>query len=301
MIIGIDHGYGYIKTKNRTFLAGVAKLSTQPPILKNIIKYQDEYYQTGIAMEGIMQDKTVNENYYIGTLAAIAEELKIHHITKADISLAFGLPLTRFGAEKDAFSKYLTKNRDIEYSYEDTAYKVRIMDDVYIYPQGYAAVAPKLESIKGSCYLVDIGTATTDILPIYSDHRIDLNKARSLQWGTNECIARINEEISRQMSSELTVNQILDVMSGNDAMLPEKVMNIIREQIELFCNSTLNLLRQNKVNYEMTQTIFMGGGGILLKEYCRTLDDIKSISYITNIKANATGYETLARASKQRN
>lgn len=39
----------------------------------------------------------------------MAKELKIRGKNSADVFLSVGLPLTRFGAEKDNFIKYLSK------------------------------------------------------------------------------------------------------------------------------------------------------------------------------------------------
>ena len=83
MIIGIDHGYGFTKTSNSIFASGVAKFKEQPPVTANIVQYNNMYYQIGVAPDGLTTDKTANEDYYILTLAAIAEELK-----RCNISLA---------------------------------------------------------------------------------------------------------------------------------------------------------------------------------------------------------------------
>ena len=296
-IIGIDHGFGFTKTKNSTFQSGVAKLSSEPPIKENIVYYNGKYYQVGVSPEGIVSDKTATEDYYILTLAAIAEELKQNHIISSEVTLAVGIPLTRYGAEKDAFKKYLSQNEKVTYLYEGKEYHINIDPDVFIYPQGYAAILPKLNAIKGSSFLVDIGTGTTEILPISGDKRIDLSKARSMQWGVSDAIAAVNEEISRQYGTTLLTDQILDVMLMRETTISPAIADIITGCIKGFCDDTLKLLRQNKVNYEITQTFFMGGGAGLLKKYGAGLNENSCIHFIDDIRVNAIGYEILAAAS----
>ena len=46
----------------------------------------------------------------------------------------------RFGAERNNFIKYLTKNKRVDFRYENEAYHIEI-DDVAVFPQCYAAVA----------------------------------------------------------------------------------------------------------------------------------------------------------------
>ena len=300
MVIGIDHGYGYIKTRNAVFSAGVAKLNTLPPIKENIVKYGDTYYQVGVTPDGIAGDKTVNEDYYILTLAAIAEEMKARNPTacNANVKLAVGIPLMRYGAEKDDLVNYLRQNEHVLYTYEDKQYNVRINPDMYVYPQGFAAIAAKLNEVKGTSYLVDIGTATTEILPINSEHRIDLKRAYTSQWGTSDCIAMINEEVSREYRTELSTEQIIDIMLNRDVVIPAKIKELSVRKIKDFCAETYALLRQKKVNYDVTQTFIMGGGAGLLNRYADEQPEM--VKYITDIKANVIGYELLAKASEKK-
>ena len=56
MIIGIDAGYGYVKTKNTSFPSGVAHLSDRPPMMNRVVEFQDRFYQVGVANDGITED-----------------------------------------------------------------------------------------------------------------------------------------------------------------------------------------------------------------------------------------------------
>lgn len=294
MIIGIDHGYGFTKTSNSIFASGVAKFKEQPPVTANIVQYNNMYYQIGVAPDGLTTDKTANEDYYILTLAAIAEELKRCNIVSAHIILAVGIPLTRYGAEKEDFINYLSRNDTVSFGYEDKQYTIRIDPQIYVYPQGYAAIAPQLNTIKGTCYLADIGTGTTEILPISGDHKIDLKRAYTIQWGVSNCISMINEEMSREYQCELSTDQIIDIMLDRDIVIAEPVKKLVVEQIREWCAATFVLFHTKKVNYEITQTFCFGGGSGLLKRFSDEQPDM--ITYIDDIKANAKGYELLTKA-----
>ncbi len=78
--------------------------------------------------------------------AAVAKELKRRGLAEAKVFLAVGLPLTRFGAEKNHFIKYLTKNKRVSFKYENEPYYIEI-DDVAIFPQCYAAVVDKIPEL----------------------------------------------------------------------------------------------------------------------------------------------------------
>lgn len=87
-----------------------------------------------------MRSKTSNDNYYLLTMAAIAQEIRYRRgERKTDVVLAAGLPLASFGREKKGFREYLfRKEQPLRFRYEDESYEIRIQD-VKLFPQGYSA------------------------------------------------------------------------------------------------------------------------------------------------------------------
>ena len=75
MVIGIDHGYGNMKTATRCFPSGVARYDKEPIFQNNLLVYNDMYYQIGEEHKEFYAEKTQDEDYYVLTLAAIAREL----------------------------------------------------------------------------------------------------------------------------------------------------------------------------------------------------------------------------------
>ena len=269
-IIGVDQGYGFVKTSNCIFPAGVAKFDNEPPFLERTLFYKGKYYTVGSHPDGLATAKTVDEDYYVMTLAAVAAELSYRNRPKTgSICIAAGLPLTTFSAEKAEFEKYLFQDegRMIDFKYEGKEYHIRI-EKIFLYPQGYAAIIPKLGEIQGACTVVDIGTGTTDILPITSDKIPDLKHARTIpQHGISTCIASVNEQISRRFSAEYSPQEIIDMIMLRDVHTNPKALEVCMQTIGDFASATLNILRQNKVNYNLTQTFICGGGAALLEKH----------------------------------
>lgn len=94
IIIGIDHGYGNIKTAHCCFKTGVAAYDTEPTFKSNLIVYEGRYYLIGEEHKEFISDKMTDNDYYILTLAAVAREMNIRKLTSARVHLAAGLPLT---------------------------------------------------------------------------------------------------------------------------------------------------------------------------------------------------------------
>ena len=84
-IIGIDHGYGNMKTANCCFQAGVTVYDKEPIFKDNLLVWNNRYYLISAEHKEFSADKMLDEDYYILTLAAIARELNIAKIYSADV------------------------------------------------------------------------------------------------------------------------------------------------------------------------------------------------------------------------
>ena len=71
MIIGIDHGYYAIKTKQVCFPTGLMRYTYEPYTMQNVLQYGGAYYVCGTGRQTLVKDKTANDNYYLLTLAGI--------------------------------------------------------------------------------------------------------------------------------------------------------------------------------------------------------------------------------------
>jgi plasmid segregation protein ParM len=152
-----------------------------------------------------------------------------------------------------------------------------------------------MRDIKGSCYLIDIGTGTTEILPIASNHTVNLGKAFTLQNGISDCIKDIKGVISDKFNSKLMGEEYIDILRG--IYDNEMVLEVCKPVIINFVRECLKLLNQNEVNYQLTPTFIVGGGAGIIKRYIDEVDaGIHNITFIDDVRANAVGYETLAKA-----
>ena len=92
MIIGIDHGYGNVKTAGCCFPTGISAFDDEPVFKDNLLIYQNRYYLIGEGHKAFAADKTVDEETYILTLAAMARELSFRNRTGAEHSPSFLCP-----------------------------------------------------------------------------------------------------------------------------------------------------------------------------------------------------------------
>lgn len=288
-VIAIDHGWSAIKTPNTTFVAGVREMSTEPALSDKVLVWQERYYRIGSERLEVQENKVANDNYYLLTMAAIAEELKLCGRTKANVILAVGLPLTRFGAEKEEFLKYLRRKRQMIFSYEGKKYDVTL-EDIKIYPQCYAAVIEHISEYAKNQLIVDIGSWTVDIMPTVKQLP-DEAKARTIPKGLITCMRKINEELVRSVGGEISEQDMQEVMINGKSDLPEEYLSVVIGCLKEYADTIYQTLRECGYNLAVTPVTFVGGGAGVMEKFA----DNKNyrVSFVADVKANAKGYKYL--------
>lgn len=298
-VIGIDHGWSNMKTATQIFTTGVKEITTEPAFYDDVVELDGKYYKVGGKRLEVRDTKVENDNFYLLTLAAVAKELNRRGMRNADVLLSVGLPLTRFGAEKQDFIDYLSKKKEVAFRFEKERYAARIAR-VSVFPQCYAAVAEQLKTLPERVVVVDIGSWTIDIMPIQNGKPNEAECITS-QQGLIRCMRTINEECNRQIGQELEENVIQQVMATGEAALPDKYMNIVRDCLRDFAQKVYNTLKEHGYNLDVIPIVFVGGGAAVMRLFGS--HDGGNIRYIEDIKANAKGYEQLGRIflAKHRN
>ena len=64
LIVGIDHGYGNIKTANHCFKTGIMGYDTEPLFTKDMLEYDGRYYLVGEGHKEFLPDKIKDEDYH---------------------------------------------------------------------------------------------------------------------------------------------------------------------------------------------------------------------------------------------
>jgi plasmid segregation protein ParM len=238
----------------------------------------------------VKDTKVEDDSFYLLTLAAVAKELARRGLREAKVFLAVGLPLTRFGKERNGFIKYLTANKDVSFSFENIPYHI-IIDDVAVFPQCYAAVVDKLPTFAKKTLIVDVGSWTVDMMPVINKSP-DESNCITIPKGLITCMRSINEQCVRQLNGEVDESEIQNIMRYVRSDIDNEYYEIIRTEIEDFVEKVFNSIREYGYNLKTTPIVFVGGGAVVMKNFAKY--DGKNISYILDIKANARGYEQLA-------
>ena len=123
-IIGVDTGYGNVKTANCCFPAGLSAHSAEPAFKDDLLIYDGMYYQIGTGHKEFAADKTRDDDYYTLTLAAIARELELYGLVSGKVRLAVGLPLTWVSQQREDFKAYLMRSREVSFTFRGNEHHV---------------------------------------------------------------------------------------------------------------------------------------------------------------------------------
>ncbi len=290
-VIGIDHGWSNMKTVSQVFTTGVKEISTEPAFFDNVVEWNGVYYKVGGKRLEVRDTKVENDNFYLLTLASVAKELNRRGMRNTNVLLSVGLPLTRFGAEKQDFIDYLARKKEVSFQFEKEKYHINIAR-VSVFPQCYAAIADRIKTLPESAVIVDIGSWTIDILPICQSYP-DEPECITIPQGLIRCMREINEECVRQIGQELDESVIQEIMAGGKGKLPERYMEIVEDCIRKFVQKVYNILKEHGYNLDVTPIVFVGGGATVMKLFGNPTG--ANIQYIEDVKANAKGYEYLGK------
>jgi hypothetical protein len=227
IIIGIDHGYYAIKTAHCSFPAGLTSYGEHEPYTRQgLLEFGGCFFVCGSGRQPIQRDKTVNDNYYLLTLAAIAKEIRQRGLPpECSVRIAAGLPLTSFGRDKPKFREYLLRsNQPVNFKFEGVEYSITI-EEVAVFPQGYAALMTETGLLQDepSMLLMDLGGWTVDLMRI--DNAIPVaDTAHSLELGMIRCVDDIREQVRRETGLSLTDAQIENMLAGQPCTVSDTVM-----------------------------------------------------------------------------
>ena len=294
IIIGIDHGYAAMKTAHCSFPTGLVEYDHEPYTSQSVLEYGGKYYVVSSGRQPLQKDKTVTEDYYLLTLAAIAKELTHRGAEPtAAVHLAAGLPLTSFGRDKKKFRAYLLRDgKPVSFRYEGNDYTVTIAE-VSLFPQGYAAVLTQSELLdEPSVIVADIGGWTVDLMRL--DNRIpNAATCRSLELGMIRCLDEISEQIRRALGLSMTAAQIETVLQGGVSSVDENARQIIHREAGAYVHHLLSAITESGLDARAMPSVFLGGGAALLKRHVGATDGLCRPLILDDVCLNAKGYERL--------
>ena len=302
MLIAVDHGNKQIKTVHgQPFTSGLRESLTQP-LGDMVIQYGGRYYSLLDERIPYRRDKTEDERFFILTLFAIAREIEKRGAyvpnTVMQIQLAVGLPPAHYGAQYERFERYFAGRGAVSYTFNGRPFSI-LITDVLCFPQAYTAACTMLQQLcdEPRAVVVDIGGFTADYLLIRFGEA-QLSACDSLENGVIllyiQILSKVNAEFDLRLE-ESDIDAILERRGGCDPALAD----MVERQAAGFVSDLFGTLRERGMDLRTGLTIFTGGGAILLRRYLENTGKVGRSIFVTDINANAKGFEQLYRSTRR--
>ena len=295
-VVGVDHGYGNIKTANTVTPTGIVCYDNAPVFEGQILEYGGKYYRIGEGHKEFIPDKTRDGDFYLLTLMAVAREMDLRGMTTADVHLAAGLPLTWVRIQRESFRNYLMRNEKVSFKYNGKQYAIHFVG-CSVFPQGYPAIAATGEGLKNTAMLADIGNGTMNILYIIDRKPIE-SKSWTEKYGVNQCVIAARNAVMDNLNTSIDEMIVEQVLRRGTADIGKKYLECITDAARNYVNGIFAVLRKYEYNPEVMRLIVVGGGGCLIRNFS-TYDE-KRVTILNDICASAKGYEYLASNSLRR-
>ena len=184
--------------------------------------------------------------------------------------------------------EYYGQKPTLKYEYEGVRYDVTI-SRIFVFPQCYSAIAPRLANMKGDYLVVDIGSKTTDVLlkngMLVERRSVTVEKVM-VKW-----MKQIQGRLQIQYGKNVPESEILKVVLKKDSFLPRNQVNHVRETLrELIHGMELELM-EREFDLQYTNVIYVVGSAVAVKNFSELRTNV---AFDTDIHANAKGYEFLA-------
>ena len=305
-IIGVDAGYGNMKTARTIYPTGLVAMDTKPFFDGDILEYNGTWYRIGEGHKAYNPDKTADEDFYILTLASIAAELSTEQITEANVYLALGLPTTWTGRQREDYRRYMMRNPDVHFTFNDVLYSIHLTDCL-VFPQGYAALVPLMDNDKrfnefrqftGTVMMADIGNGTMNIMRLVNGKPNDQHCWTEV-LGVNQCVLTARKQMMDKYGIDMPESVIEQFLRTGTANLARELLDNLTDIVRGYVTGLFDALRLHGYDARLMKLFVMGGGGCLVKNFGKY--DPGAGVFVDDLHASAKGYEYMAQGVSWRN
>lgn len=289
-IIGVDHGYGNIKTANCIFPTAITGYDSRPAFEGELLEYEGRFYRIGEGHKDFIPDKVEDEDFYLLTLVAMAKELEFQGVRNAEVHLVVGLPMMWVRSQRERFKAYLLHQPDIFYTYNGRSYHIRLVG-CSCYPQGYPAVLSRTSELTGSNLLVDIGNGTMNLLYILNGVPQE-SKGWTEKLGVYQCVVAAQNAVMNCYHESIGEEIIEQAIRTGTVDIAEEYLCCIETAIREYTARIVATLKKYGYSSSTMRLWVVGGGGCLLRHFDGLPAD--RVTYIDDLCATAKGYETAA-------
>jgi len=303
-IIAVDLGNWNVKTRHtEPFPSGLTEFRRVPPpaMGQEQLCWNGDYYAISGNRRSVVNDKTKDDFFYVLTLFAIAREMIALNPGQVsyhqELILSIGLPPMHQQKYGEAYEKYFLRDREwVKFTYKDVDFEIRI-NDVDIWPQGFSALFCYMQELKDKTklYIVDVGGYTTDVISAGRGLVPDMNLCESYEdLGMIGMYSKVESALRHRCNYNIARADLDAIMRG-ELNAPSEILNVIKEEANVYMHDLLARLRQDGVDMTLSYIVFVGGGSVLMQDVIPSFLSPAQYRVLTDCRANVTGYDSMSR------
>ena len=141
---------------------------------------------------------------------------------------------------------------------------------------------------------MDIGGFTADYL-LLKNGKADLASCDSLENGVILLYNKIRSRGNAELDLLLDEGDVDAILMGRRTQYPAEAVQLVERLAQEFVNDLFSTLRERMLDLRYCKVVFVGGGAILLRRQIEDSGKVGTPLFVTNINANAAGFEYLYR------
>lgn len=289
-ILGLDLGYGNIKTSRICFPTGLTKHDSEPAFNGKILKYGDTYYKVGENRKTVTVDKTADNDFRILAYAGIAAECLAYNLNEVKVILAVGVPTSLVKSQREETRAYLMKNPVLDLEYNGHNLKIEL-ERCFVFPQGYPALFDRNSEMTGVNIIADIGNGTMNIIHVFNKKVVESKchtETIGVQQFRTDAANRVLDKFGKNIDPEI----IEMFICGKPANLSEKYVSLLEDTARDYCKMIYDTLTRYGYDRDFAKLYVVGGGGALIKRYADY--DKDRVIFTDDVCASAKGFEHYA-------
>jgi plasmid segregation protein ParM len=149
-----------------------------------------------------------------------------------------------------------------------------------------------LSTFGKKALVVDVGSWTVDSMLVVNK-KPDNSKCDTQNEGLIRCMREINRVAVQVKNRKIDEAEIQEYMQTGKTGLSKDFKAVMDQQIREFTDKVYRYQTECGYSMDMMQVYFVGGGAAVMRNFGRYQQP--NIHYVLDVKANAKGFETMAR------
>lgn len=155
----------------------------------------------------------------------------------------------------------------------------------------------KLKEMEGYSMIADIGNGTINIMKV-NDRKVINESCRTERLGVGRCVTDIQNGVMNKFQIGIDESIVTNYLIGRSVIITKEYEEVMRHCIAEYIREVEAVFRKYDYNPDLMKLYIVGGGAVVMKRFSHLTHNV---TYITDVCANAKGYEYMAKNILRKN